>query len=214
MTASPLEVVAEELGAIAARVERELKLALAAALAEIREERAALRADRAETELNLERVIAARLATLQDGRDGPPGPQGERGERGEAIIGPAGEQGIPGAPGQPGAAGSDGRSFAICGTWSATGQYRALDIVTLNGASFAARADDPGACPGESWQMIARQGKPGEKGERGPKGEKGPAGRGLSNAAIDDQGLLTLTHDDGSAVTCDLYPLLSRIGKR
>ena len=213
MTASPLEVVAEELGAIAARIERELKLALAAALAEIREERSALRADRAEIELNLERLVAAKLATLQDG---PPGPQGERGERGlpgEAVIGPPGEPGPPGPPGaagEPGVPGLDGRSFTIRGTWNAKTEYRSLDIVMLNGASFAARADNPGPCPGEGWQMISEKGRAGERGQQGPKG---PPGRGLAGAAVDEQGLLTLTHDDGSTVTCDFYPVLSRVAR-
>jgi hypothetical protein len=29
--------------------------------------------------------------------------------------------------------------------------------------------------------------------------------------AVDDDGMLTLTNADGSRVTCDLYPLLSRL---
>src|SRR5262252_9518656 len=79
----------------------------------------------------------------------------------------------PGPPGPPGEAGSDGASFNICGTWSSASAYRALDVVALGGAGFVARCDNPGPCPGEGWQMIARQGKPGEKGERGPQGERG-----------------------------------------
>jgi hypothetical protein len=57
--------------------------------------------------------------------------------------------------------------------------YRALVIVALNGGAFIARHDDPGPCPGEGWQLIARQGArgvAGQKGERGEKGERGPAG--------------------------------------
>jgi hypothetical protein len=214
MSASPLEIVAEELGAIAARVERELKLALSVALAEIREERSALRADRAELELNLERVIAAKLATLQDGKAGPPGPQGSPGERGlpgEAVMGPAGEPGPPGPPGaagEPGVPGADGRSFAIRGTWTAKTEYRSLDVVMLNGASFVARADNPGPCPGEGWQMLSEKGR---AGERGQPGAKGLPGRGLAGATVNEQGLLTLTHDDGSIITCDFYPLLARV---
>jgi hypothetical protein len=64
-----------ELGAQAARIERDLKLQFAADI-----ER--LRADRAEFELRIERAVAERLASL---KDGPPGPQGTPGERGESA---------------------------------------------------------------------------------------------------------------------------------
>lgn len=117
------------------------------------------------------------------------------------------------SPGAAGERGADGRGFTIRGTWSATDVYAALDVVALNGASFAARRDDPGPCPGEGWQMIARQGKPGEEGKRGVglRGEPGPP---VAAMAVDGEGLLTLTNADGSTVTCDLYPLLSRIAHR
>jgi hypothetical protein len=280
--ALPHDPLAVELGTIAGRVERELRLQVAALTAEVREELARLRAGRADAEL----AIAAKLAEL---RDGPPGPRGEPGEQGSpgvATVGPAGEQGPPGPsgaagergqPGPPGEAGPagepgppgprgeagppgkfaapaawvrgvhyeselvthggstwsaardtaeepphddwicvaeagrDGRSFTIRGLWKAAGQYRALDVVALNGSSFVARVDEPGQCPGDGWQLIAAQGNRGKAGERGPKGEAGPAGRALVKAAIDAEGLLTLTADDGSAITCDLYPLLVRV---
>ena len=286
MTPSPLEIVAEELGAIAARIERELKLALVAALAEIREERSALRADRADTELGLERLVAAKLASLHDGPPGPQGERGERGEPGEAIIGPPGEPGPPGPPGEPGRGekgepgesiigpagergpagppgklplvkewtegvyyegdvvayaggtyqarrdtgreppgddwcrlaaagrdGADGRSFTVRGTWDKGETYRALDLVALGGASFVARYDAPGPCPGDGWQLIAKQGQRGEKGEKGERGHSEPRGRSLTAAAVDADGLLTLTADDGSTITCDFYPVLSRVGR-
>lgn len=111
------------------------------------------------------------------------------------------------------AAGRDGASFNIRGTWTEKESYRLLDIVALGGASFAARVDNPGACPGPDWQMIARQGKPGERGERGETGRIGPSGRGLAAASVNDEGLLTLTHDDGSTVTCDFYPVLARLAR-
>jgi len=100
-TLSPLEALADELGAFAARVEREISLSLSTALAE-------LRASRAEIELKVERVVAERLAVLQDGPAGPPGPPGESGEPGEAIPGPPGEPGPPGPPGEPGEQGPPG----------------------------------------------------------------------------------------------------------
>src|SRR5580765_1775767 len=65
---SALDELAEslggELGAIAARIERDLRLAFT-----VEVER--LRADRAEFELRIERAVSEKLAAL---RDGPPGP--------------------------------------------------------------------------------------------------------------------------------------------
>lgn len=111
-------------------------------------------------------------------------------------------------------AGRDGRSFNICGTWSEGEKYSHLDVVALNGASFAAKRDNPGPCPGDGWQLIASQGKrgqPGERGLKGDKGERGEPGATVASMEINDDGLLTLTNRDGSIVVCDLYPVLSRI---
>ena len=80
----------------------------------------------------------------------------------------------------------------------------------LNGASFAAKADNPGPCPGEGWQMFSEKGRAGEPGQRG---ERGPASRGIASAALSDDGVLTLTHDDGSTITCDFYPVLARMAR-
>jgi hypothetical protein len=107
--------------------------------------------------------------------------------------------------------GRDGRSFSIRGTYSDGEEYRSLDVVVLNGASFAARRDDPGPCPGEGWQLIAMRGKPGPPGEK-VKGDKGPPGPGLQRALVDDQGKLTLINADGSTVECDFYDLLRKLG--
>jgi hypothetical protein len=110
--------------------------------------------------------------------------------------------------------GRDGRSFNVRGTFDAAEAYGALDVVALNGASFVARRDGPGACPGEGWQMIASQGKRGQTGERGAAGrmgERGFSGASVVTMDISDEGLLTLTNADGSTVTADFYPLLSRL---
>jgi hypothetical protein len=71
-TVSPLEIAAaaDELGAIVARIERDLERSYAAALAQMRAE---FRAKTAETELHYERLVTTRLAALQDGPPGPPG---------------------------------------------------------------------------------------------------------------------------------------------
>lgn len=115
----------------------------------------------------------------------------------------------------PGRDGEDGRSMTIRGTWSAADVYARLDVVALNGASFVARRDDPGPCPGEGWQMIAAQGKRGNPGEagKGLRGEPGKAGPPVAAMSVDDDGMLTLVNADGSRVQCDLYPLLSRLGR-
>lgn len=109
--------------------------------------------------------------------------------------------------------GLDGRSFAVRGTWSPDATYEKLDVVALNGAAFVARRDEPGPCPGDGWQMIAMQGKPGKP---GPKGDTGMGLRGLpgpaaKSLAVSDDGSLTLTNADGSTVVCDLYPILSKL---
>jgi hypothetical protein len=112
------------------------------------------------------------------------------------------------------AAGRDGRSLSVRSTWSEDEAYQALDVVVLGGSCFVARHDAPGGCPGDGWQLIAKRGQRGDKGERGERGEPGhagPPGSKLVAAAVDDRGLLTLTHDDGSTVSCDFYPLLSRV---
>lgn len=113
-TASPLEALAGELGTVAARIERECKLQMAAGLAEMREAIAALNAERAEMRLmtlNIERELAdktaIRLAELRDGEAGPQGMPGEPGERGEK-----GEAGAPGAEGPPGEQGPPGPAAA------------------------------------------------------------------------------------------------------
>ena len=88
-----------------------------------------------------------------------------------------------------------------------------MDVVVLGGASFAARTDDPGPCPGDGWQLIAAQGKRGNLGERGPagpKGERGESAAPVIAVSVSDEGMLTLKNGDGSVVSCDLYPVLSK----
>jgi hypothetical protein len=65
------------------------------------------------------------------------------------------------------------RNLEIAGTYDPTVKYRALDVVATGGASFCARVDDPGVCPGGGWQMIAAQGKKGQPGRDGVDGKAG-----------------------------------------
>jgi ribosomal protein S16 len=93
--------------------------------------------------------------------------------------------------------GSDGRSLKVIGTYDPKADYRELNVVALNGASFVARRDKPGSCPGDDWQLIASQGKRGEPGPRGAKGDPGPAVTALS---ISGEAMLVITNADGSSV--------------
>lgn len=155
-----------ELGAIAARIERDLKLQFAVEI-----ER--LRAERAEFELKIERAVADRLAALKDGPQGLQGEPGERGEPGEAITGPAGEQGVQGPPGPPGEEPYVGE---VCGLFDQAREYRKYDIVAFGGSEWRAKRDAPGALPGDGWALSASAGKSGQKGEHGARGERGPVG--------------------------------------
>lgn len=111
-----------------------------------------------------------------------------------------------------GSNGADGRGFAHRGTWAAGHEYRAMDVVMIGGSSFAALSDNPGPCPGDGWQLFASRGSRGAPGERGPSGPKGDPGPAIQRVVVDEAGLLTLVNGDGTMETCDLYPLLSRLG--
>jgi integrin beta 3 len=178
MTAlSPLEALADELGAFAARVEREISLSLSTALAE-------LRASRAEIELKVERAVAERLAALQDGQPGPPGPPGNSGEPGEAIPGPAGEPGPPGPPGEPGEPGPPGEpapppepgppgppgepgpsgppgptgKFIPPKEWR-PGIHYDSSLVTHKGSTYCAARDTAEQPPHDDWIIVAACGE-------------------------------------------------------
>jgi hypothetical protein len=84
--------------------------------------------------------------------------------------------------------GRDGRSLNVRGTYEPGASYFTLDIVVCDGASFIACRDNPGVCPGEHWQLIARQGKrgvPGPQGERGEKGRDGLSAPVIANWKLD-----------------------------
>jgi hypothetical protein len=72
--------------------------------------------------------------------------------------------------------GVDGCSPTVRGTFDPNVTYQRLDIVALDKASFIARHDEPGPCPGDGWQLIAAHGAPGEKGSLGPRGAQGAKG--------------------------------------
>jgi hypothetical protein len=75
--------------------------------------------------------------------------------------------------------GCDGLSPNVCGAFDPGKKYWRLDIVEFRGASYVARCDDPGACPGDDdtgWQLLSRGGPRGDTGTVGPRGRKGERG--------------------------------------
>src|SRR5215471_13509946 len=72
--------------------------------------------------------------------------------------------------------GCDGLTPNVCGTFDAYKTYARLDVVECDGASYIARCDDLGICPGDGWQLLSRPGRGGPVGETGPCGRKGERG--------------------------------------
>ena len=83
----------------------------------------------------------------------------------------------------------------VRGTFDPKEKYVSNDVVACNGASFVARRDNPGICPGPGWQMIAAQGRRGIAGERGPPEKDAPR----IDRWIVDRAALTVTpvYSDG-----------------
>jgi integrin beta 3 len=180
----------------------------------------------------------------RDGADGIPGPRGEAGAPGKlptvqvwedrvyyegevATINGGTFQALRDTGRSPphddwhciaaaGVNGRDGASFAIRGTHAAEETYFEFDVVALNGASFVAKRNDPGPCPGDGWQMLSMQGKrgnPGERGPQGPRGERGDAGSPVVAFEVDESGVVVLTNGDGTTAEADLYPLLTKLAR-
>ena len=193
-----------ELGAQAARIERDLKLQFAVEI-----ER--LRAERAEFELRVERAVAERLASL---KDGPPGSQGERGEQGlpgEAIIGPPGEQGIQGPPGADSTVpGPEPYVGEVCGLFDPARDYRKFDLVAFGGSEWRARRDNPGALPGDGWALSASAGKTGQKGEIGKRGPAGPPGPIIAGWTVRDFAAVPVLSDGSTGPPLDLRALFEQ----
>ena len=74
-----------------------------------------------------------------------------------------------------------------------------------------ARRDDPGACPGDGWQLFASAGRRGQQGLKGERGERGPEGPlaiapRIASSEIDAGYNLSLRYADGSRDTIPLRP--------
>jgi hypothetical protein len=181
---SPFEVLAEELGAVAGRVERELGLRVTAVEARVEaviarlEQRYAERdAEREAKVARVEQALSERLASLQNGKDGrdgvdgapgPEGPPGHPGAPGEAIQGPAGIQGPPGekgADGLPGAIGERGPEgppgkLMVAKVW-ADGVHYEGDVVIKDGSTYQALRDTGREPPHDDWAPLALRGADG-----------------------------------------------------
>jgi len=70
----------------------------------------------------------------------------------------------------------------VRGTFAPNTGYVRGDMVALDGGTFVARKDNPGPCPGDGWQLMARQG---QRGIAGPEGRRGPAGNVISGCILD-----------------------------
>lgn len=177
-TPTPLEALADELGFVAARIEREMRLSIAVLTAEIRAELSELRAARAAEELR----AVIRLGELRDGSPGPVGaigPEGSPGAQGPAgdpgPEGPPGSPGEPGPEGPPGPAGEPGAE-GQAGPPGSHGPPGAEGPPGPQGdAGLAGNAGEPGLPGGAG--APGPQGTDGDPGPPGPQGEPGPAGQ-------------------------------------
>jgi len=183
MPASQLDILAEEFGAVAGRVEREASLRIDAAIADLR------RID-AERELrlsNLERMVVDRIASVKDGKDGAPGRDGIDGgsvklddlvpiisvEVSKAVSAiPIPKDGEPGAPGRDGIDGHPGER----GIDGAAGR---------DGTDGTNGIDGKDGAPGERGADGAH-GRDGIDGKEGDAGRDGIDGKDGSSVTVDD----------------------------
>ena len=61
--------------------------------------------------------------------------------------------------------------------------------------------------------LAGKQGKPGERGSTGPAGPPGRDAPVIVQMNVDEDGLIRLINSAGSEVTCDLYPVLAKLGR-
>ena len=121
-------------------------------------------------------------------------------------------------PARGGCDGREGLTPSVRGTYDLHEEYFRLDIVACDGASFIAKRDHPGPCPGEDWQLMTRQGKPGRRGENGgigPRGERGEEGPPavvpkLVSSEIDENYNLIIVRSDDSREVIPLRPAFER----
>ena len=171
---SPFELLAEELGAVAGRVEREAAYKIAALVSDVERRFAEKELTIERLEKKLELVIAGnigrwdtlineRLSSLRSGTDGLPGKDGINGQDGapgkDGLDGQPGKDGVDGAQGQNGKDAIDGQP-GIDGKDGAPG---------LDGKDGAVGRDGIDGKDG----AVGPQGAPGLNGASGPEGPAG-----------------------------------------
>jgi hypothetical protein len=84
----------------------------------------------------------------------------------------------------------------VKGTHNPQSEYSANDIVAKDGGTFIAQRDNPGPCPGDGWQLMAKQGA---RGVAGPRGERGSPGKTIDSWVV-NRGTYVVTprFNDGS----------------
>jgi hypothetical protein len=104
------------------------------------------------------------------------------------------------------------RSLEVAGTYNGSVRYRALDVVATGGASFVAKQDDPGVCPGDGWQLIAAQGKKGAPGRDGVDGKNGKDAPKITGWLVNraDYSVTPLMSDGSRGAALELRPLFAR----
>lgn len=204
-TASLLDALAEELGAVAGRIERESTLRLDAAIAELRR----IDAERELRLTNLERAVADRLASVRDGapgrdgvdgKDGAPGAKGRDGLDGKpGVDGNAGRDGIDGKDGAPGAPGRDGVDGApgVDGRDGVDGKPGEPGTPGRDGVDGARGIDGKDGRDGEPGAR-GECGATGERGERGEQGLRGEIGERGADGAPGRDGANGIDGKDGA----------------
>lgn len=102
-----------------------------------------------------------------------------------------------------GADGADAYAGEAKGLYNPAIQYRALDVVSLNGSEWRAKCDNPGELPGADWMLGASKGKRGEQGKQGDRGKDGCT----PVAAYVRGSELVVTLSDGQEIKADLSVL-------
>jgi integrin beta 3 len=176
-------------------------------------------ADMAVLELKVHELVG-KIPPPRDGRDGRDGVDGKDADM-EAIGRQVKElvEAFPrpkdGKDGLDGKDGKDAYPGEAKGLYQEDGSYRAMDVVTLNGAEWRAKVDNPGPCPGEGWMLSAQRGKRGDKGDKGDPGRPGTPGKdGASLIAfgIDQETMaFEMVLDDGTKLEADFTPVARAI---
>jgi len=181
-SAQPLDILADELGAAAGRIEREIRLQFEALEARVDARLASIALAAVEAENERQRKFESRLAELKDGKDGRDGIDGKDAdveplleavmEQGRHLsdvltrkvderlsVVRDGKDGEPGPAGEPGPPGKDGL-MPIAREWMA-GVHQAGAVVVRNGSTYQAIRETDDEPPASDWIPLAVRGDKG-----------------------------------------------------